>query len=257
MALTKIPSELSSTTGIVDNSNATAITIDSSENVGIGTSSPSQKLHISDSAPFARLESTSTSYNGFTTKNDSGNFYFGIDDSGGNFYGSAYARAIYADGAYPVTFYTNGAERMRIDSSGRVTVPSQPTFNAYRNTATITFTSPASFLCNATRHNVGNHFSTSTGRFTAPVAGIYHFTFHTIFFNAISNGSMYLLKNGSALAGTHTHFSQAENSVWNTVRIATTIALNANDYVEPYNGGSSTAIYHGQSWNAFAGYLLG
>ena len=33
MAITKVPVELSSTTGIVDNSNATAITIDSSENV--------------------------------------------------------------------------------------------------------------------------------------------------------------------------------------------------------------------------------
>jgi hypothetical protein len=38
MANTKIPAELSSTPGIIDNSNATAITIDSSENVGIGTS---------------------------------------------------------------------------------------------------------------------------------------------------------------------------------------------------------------------------
>ena len=37
---TKVPVELSSTPGIVDNSNATAITIDSSENIGIGTSSP-------------------------------------------------------------------------------------------------------------------------------------------------------------------------------------------------------------------------
>jgi hypothetical protein len=46
MALTKIPSELSSTTGIVDNSNATAITIDSNENVGIGTTSPSANLDI-------------------------------------------------------------------------------------------------------------------------------------------------------------------------------------------------------------------
>jgi hypothetical protein len=36
MALTKTPIELSSTPGIVDNSNATAITIDSSENVGLG-----------------------------------------------------------------------------------------------------------------------------------------------------------------------------------------------------------------------------
>ena len=38
---TKIPVELSSTPGIVDGSNATAITIDSSERVGIGTTSPS------------------------------------------------------------------------------------------------------------------------------------------------------------------------------------------------------------------------
>jgi hypothetical protein len=46
MALTEIPIELSSTPGIVDNSNATAITIDSSENVGIGTASPAQPLEI-------------------------------------------------------------------------------------------------------------------------------------------------------------------------------------------------------------------
>jgi len=37
MALTQVPIELSSTPGIVDNSNATAITIDSSENVLVGT----------------------------------------------------------------------------------------------------------------------------------------------------------------------------------------------------------------------------
>ena len=48
MALTKVPAELSSTPGIVDNSNATAITIDSSENVGIGTSSPNTTLTLSD-----------------------------------------------------------------------------------------------------------------------------------------------------------------------------------------------------------------
>jgi len=44
---TKIPVELSSTPGIDDGSNATAITIDSSENVGIGTTSPAQTLHTS------------------------------------------------------------------------------------------------------------------------------------------------------------------------------------------------------------------
>jgi len=43
---TKIPAELSSTPGIIDSSNATAITIDSSERVGIGTTSPAAPLHI-------------------------------------------------------------------------------------------------------------------------------------------------------------------------------------------------------------------
>jgi len=43
---TKIPVELSSTPSIVDNGDATAITIDSSERVGIGTTSPSAKLEV-------------------------------------------------------------------------------------------------------------------------------------------------------------------------------------------------------------------
>ena len=94
----------------------------SAESLGIGTSSPANEIHIKTSVPFVKLESTDTGYNGFNAKNDSGNFYFGIDGSGGNFYGSAYARAIYSDGDYPVTFYTNATEAMRIDSSGNVGV---------------------------------------------------------------------------------------------------------------------------------------
>jgi len=44
MALTQVPIELSSTPGIVDNSNATAITIDSSENVLVGKTSVGQAI---------------------------------------------------------------------------------------------------------------------------------------------------------------------------------------------------------------------
>ena len=43
---TKIPAELSSTPGIADSSDATAITIDSAEKVGIGTANPSQLLTV-------------------------------------------------------------------------------------------------------------------------------------------------------------------------------------------------------------------
>jgi len=61
MALTKVSRELLNTS-IVDNGNATAITIDSSENVGIGTTSPSAPLSImadtSASVPAAGADSS-------------------------------------------------------------------------------------------------------------------------------------------------------------------------------------------------------
>ena len=52
MAITKVPVELSSTTGIVDNSNATAITIDSSERVGLGTTSPDYPLEVENTGVY-------------------------------------------------------------------------------------------------------------------------------------------------------------------------------------------------------------
>ena len=60
MALTKISRAILDT-GISDSSDATAITIDSSERVGIGTSSPSKKLHVEisgDASLFDRTGST-------------------------------------------------------------------------------------------------------------------------------------------------------------------------------------------------------
>jgi len=53
MALSKI-NRTSLDTGIDDNSDATAITIDSSERVGIGTISPSEKLDINGNAKFTQ-----------------------------------------------------------------------------------------------------------------------------------------------------------------------------------------------------------
>ena len=122
MANTKIPVELSSTPGIVDNSNATAITIDSSERVGIGTSSPQTDLHV-DSGDAGVLLLSRTSAN---TSGDLGILRFGNTD-----YDSNLAEIIaIQDGSQTnaaLTFKTQptgGAttERMRIDSSGNLLV---------------------------------------------------------------------------------------------------------------------------------------
>ena len=85
MALIKIPKEMGSTPGIVDNSNATAITIDSSENVGIGNSSAVGKLEV-----YAN-----------------------------NTVSAAYIRQ---DGTGPIQSWhiAGGAEKMRLESSGNV-----------------------------------------------------------------------------------------------------------------------------------------
>jgi len=56
---TKIPAELSSTPGISDSSDATAITITSAEKVGIGTANPSQLLTVeSNSFPILQISNT-------------------------------------------------------------------------------------------------------------------------------------------------------------------------------------------------------
>jgi hypothetical protein len=104
MALTKVSRGLLST-GIVDNSNATAITIDSSENVGIGTSSPN-------------------SYAGQTTLNINSAGVARLDlDIGDTLQGfllaeSGYTGLFTPSGSNSLRFGTNNTERMRILSDG-------------------------------------------------------------------------------------------------------------------------------------------
>jgi hypothetical protein len=87
------------------NSGTTALTIDTSQNVGIGTSSPANKLHISATGGATFLAATDTT-NSITS-------YFGSYNS---------VNWIGTTTAFPITFNTNASERMRIDSSGNVLI---------------------------------------------------------------------------------------------------------------------------------------
>jgi hypothetical protein len=95
--------------------------LDSSGNLGIGTSSPTSgfRLDLQAAASRLRIESTTgTSTAETRTINTGGTLYAGVDSSGGSLTGAAYAAYYFYSGNYPLIFGTNNAERARITSGG-------------------------------------------------------------------------------------------------------------------------------------------
>jgi len=99
-----------------------AMTLDASGNLGVGTTSPSQRIHASAADPRALLASTGTGHSAWQCQNTSGSSYFGRDNAGGSFFGTSNATVVYSSSADPIIFYTNATERARIDSSGNLLV---------------------------------------------------------------------------------------------------------------------------------------
>jgi hypothetical protein len=100
---------------LASNNGTIAVTVDASQNVGIGTASPTQKLHVStSSAEVSRFESTgSVGY--IRVKNSTVESLLLSDSTNG-------LVKIGSISNTPVVFNTNDTERMRIDSSGNVLV---------------------------------------------------------------------------------------------------------------------------------------
>lgn len=104
-------------TGIDDNATSTAITIDASENVGIGESNPSARLHIKSNdylklivQDVAGTDVPFSIGSGANSVTISNNASANTDDEAITFNQSAQS----------AIFFTAGAERMRIDSAGNV-----------------------------------------------------------------------------------------------------------------------------------------
>ena len=165
-----------------------------------------------------------------------------------------------------MAFVTRGsgayAERMRIDSSGRVTKPYQPFFHAKGlNTLAGTGTD---VIYPTVLYNIGSHYNVSTGRFTAPIFGYYMFGWTAIGNNNNDVHRWRFRINGSNLADVHlrqdTTATGSEYATNGTFVFP--YPLNAGDYVNiwyqsdgnttPYGNGSASDDYI-----RFWGYLLG
>ena len=154
-------------------------------------------------------------------------------------------------------------EVMKIDSSGRVTMPYQPMFDAYLS-ANYTTGSSGVYNISASgswgnRTNTGSHFVNSTGTFTAPVNGKYLFVagLGVQSYPTSSYLSCEFQVNG---ARRYIHWFQNYGTSYAAANNSAVINLNANDYVRLVSETHVSATYIGHSsglYSHFGGMLIG
>ena len=95
-----------------------------------------------------------------------------------------------------IYFMTNNVEKLRITSSGEVRKPLNPVFHAFGGASNIATNTDIVF--GQERFDVGSGYDTSTGEYTAPVTGYYHF-YAQVYRNATQNDAWwgFYLDNGS------------------------------------------------------------
>jgi hypothetical protein len=216
----------------------TIVSTDSSGNVGVGTTSPSLKLHVKSSSNDVLMVESTNTYSFLDFTNPTGTA--GIGNSG-NF----------------MRFDTGGTERMRIDSSGRVTMPYQPAFLAgFTSSGTVSLGDATVIPFNAVSggncYDTGGNFNTSSNRFTAPVTGTYVFSVG-VKCQTTGGYSVTLYKNGSGITNSQDGIASFAQDL--TMVLVVALKLSAGDYVEARTRNGSYTVYKNHTY--WSGYLIG
>lgn len=184
--------------------------------------------------------------------NSSGNWVYRVNGKASNAYQYDGGYGFRTAGTGSAGGTISWTERFSIDSSGRVKKPYQPAFKAKLNSATGANFS-GTLVFNNVSYNVGSHYNSSNGRFTAPVDGKYLFCWYDNI-EISGNGAIYVdwLINGNAQGN---RIYSYESGGWQGIAGSIIFDLNTNDYVQIY--GYSSGNYDGGSYGAFSGCLLG
>jgi len=153
--------------------------------------------------------------------------------------------------------HANSNTAMSIDSSGRVTTPARPSFRAKLSGSATTVSSGNDIVfddvTSATHgcHNIGGHYSTSTGKFTAPIAGVYFFSF-SVYRNNAADAEVNMFLGSQAVGVAR---EKSDGASYDTMNLTTTLKLSASDEVKIrcIDG----TIYIDTNVHSFCGYLIG
>tara|TARA_R100000742_G_C4236412_1_gene56938 strand:+ start:169 stop:681 length:513 start_codon:yes stop_codon:yes gene_type:complete len=152
---------------------------------------------------------------------------------------------------------------LSINDTGRVTTPNKIAFLAVGNNNAYVTTSP--IVVPVVRHNFGNGYDASTGKFTVPTggAGLYWFHLHMgIVYTTSGGGNCYPnIKVYSAadvaLYTPYTYWNQADAADYGSCHITVTYNLDEGDYVYLTFYGSNAKYYAGVGELNFQGMRMG
>ena len=221
--------------------------IDSSGNVGIGTTSPSRLLDI---------ENTSGDvYISLVSSNTIGTSGLLLGDADADYAG----RVEYYNSSNAMALWTSNAERMRIDSSGRITAPYQPAFQA-EPTSTQTDIAINEFVevaLGTERIDVGANFASNT--FTAPVTGKYQLNANIRLNNVDSAAGYYQMRISTSNRDYFSIFDPdfGQDAAYWSFGLAVLADMDASDTAKVeiiQLGGTSQTDIHGDT--KFSGYLV-
>ena len=141
---------------------------------------------------------------------------------------------------------------LELSNKGHVLKPNQPLFVVQKSAA---ITGTGFVVFNTVIENVGSHYDSSNGRFTAPVAGYYWFC---IKINAYRRIDFFLKRNGANSPNTHREigqFNTSDQNGWYSHNLIRIFELAANDYVQ-VDVTNLTQNTDPNEWITFQGYLL-
>ena len=256
---------------------AERLRITSAGDVGIANNSPSCRLAVTDTAEHAAYANVTPSvtacmmqlYNNppNETANDHATMQFGVN--GGTHNRVASISAVVESAAnrkLAFAFCTDEAgsrtEKMRIHGDGHVTKPLNPAFRARASSGGWKSFGNTSFNImpfNATDCNNGNHYNTSTYKFTVPVSGNYYFYCQMQHDGTTTNGGtsgqMQIVVQGVAVIAYGKSGRQGE-----VVNCGTVWPCSAGNviYCEGRTNITNPDDWHGDSYYSFfTGYLVG